>query len=213
MNRLSVLLLLPLGIAALLLLASCEKLEMPTDPEAPPTEQPADTTGTTAPATEDPLPPPDEGNTGERRQTTQDSVEYVAYIMSESMPFLISEVKTYIPVYLRYFDASGVKEIWVQGYIVGNIDGNAINQMYFGAGRVETNVVLADDPTEKDYRKCMAVQLTNSSQDSQATRKDLNLVNHPENLGKHVCIYGNIDPYMRVLGLKYARDYEWLEEE
>jgi len=62
---------------------------------------------------------------------------------------------------------------------------------------VVTNLLIAESSTENNPIKCMPVQLP-----SGATRSGLNLVDNPGNLGKEVLLYGNIETYFRVSGVK-----------
>lgn len=90
---------------------------------------------------------------------------------------------------------------WVTGYIVGYIDVNITNVMkeettiFNAPATVATNIVMASDPNEKDWTKCISVQLP-----SGAVRSALNLQDHPENMGAQVTIYG-------ITGQKYCSAY------
>ena len=87
----------------------------------------------------------------------------------------------------------------VQGYIVGT-------QGVFEGNFVNTNLVLADNPNERDASKLLPVQLP-----SGAVRAALNLVDNPENLGKLVRIEGNLAAYFSKPGLRDAKAYEFVE--
>ncbi|OJU49381.1 MAG: hypothetical protein BGN96_10910 [Bacteroidales bacterium 45-6] len=90
---------------------------------------------------------------------------------------------------------------FIKGYIVGNVDatGKTIStESKFAAPfTVATNILLADSPTETDYTKCIPVQLP-----SGVVRTGLNLVDNASNLGKEVTIYGSLEAYFNVAGLK-----------
>ena len=89
--------------------------------------------------------------------------------------------------------------VYVKGYIVGCVSG----QVYEGGATfavvsdVKTNVLIAASATESDPGKCMPVQLP-----SGAIRNGLNLADNPDNLGKEVLLYGNIEAYFKVPGVK-----------
>lgn len=142
--------------------------------------------------------------------TMTDTLNYVnSHGIEESVAFSVHDFKTYIPTYLNYYEASGIKDCYVEGYIVGYIkkQGHSMANTIFSTGDVETNIVIADSPTESDPMNCIAIQLTQDSSKSQSTREALNLSSHPENLHRKVIIFGNIETYMSTLGLKNARQY------
>lgn len=180
----------------LFLIASCEKLDLPTQENSPASgsnQNPTDT------------------EKADDTPTMDSIIRYMKTHGDEDNPFTVSDFKTTIPTYLVYKGASGISEAWICGYIVGYIDGTSITKTIFAAGNTETNIVLADSPSEQDYNNCIAIQLTLNSTNSIATRSALNLSAHPENLGKQVLLFGNIDTYMRTLGLKSTRSYAFFE--
>ena len=91
----------------------------------------------------------------------------------------------------------------VTGYIVGYVNGSAVGDegadCVFGAENVEknTNILIADDPYETDYTKCLAVQLSNNE-----IRTALNLVDNPDNYQVKVVIKGSLEKYLNTAGLK-----------
>lgn len=112
----------------------------------------------------------------------------------------------------QYDDSLGLKtsERWVIGYIVGYVKGDKhISTTVFSAGTKDSNVVLANSPDEKDYNKCVAIQLSTSPAACKTVRTAINLADNPINLGKQVIIkgrMGKLDHYMGTLGLKDAND-------
>lgn len=96
---------------------------------------------------------------------------------------------------------------WVTGYIVGNIDGSGMSinteSKFTTPFTIKTNLLIADSPTETNYEKCLPVQLP-----SGAVRDGLNLVDNPNNLGKKVKLYGSLETYFGVSGLKSASYFE-----
>lgn len=97
----------------------------------------------------------------------------------------------------------------VEGYIVGT----SSQTSYLGSGHfqspfsVETNLLLADDPRERDISRLLPVQLPQGD-----LRKELNLKDHPENLGKKIQIKGDLVSYFSVPGLKNPSAYQWGKE-
>lgn len=92
---------------------------------------------------------------------------------------------------------------WVKGYIVGvyNYDNNSALEST--PGTVNTCVALADNPNETDKNKTVAVQLPVGD-----IRTAVNLVDHPENLGKLLAIEGELVKYFGLPGVKNATAYE-----
>lgn len=131
----------------------------------------------------------------------------------ETNPFCVYDIIHYLPVYLESKGGIGIQNVFTKGYIVGFINGNSINKAIFGAIEctVETNILLADSPDEADYNKCIAVQLSTSSNNTKNVREALNLKNHPENIGKCVMLFGNVEKYMGQMGIKNTRYYEFIE--
>lgn len=103
--------------------------------------------------------------------------------------------------------------VWISGYIVGYIKSNpdgasTLNEQWatFTAdGAQASNLMLADSPTETDYKKCTAIALPSGSD----VRTALNLKDNPANLGKQVSLKGNITKYFGVNGLKETSAYAW----
>ncbi|WP_449538821.1 5'-nucleotidase C-terminal domain-containing protein [Ferdinandcohnia sp. Marseille-Q9671] len=101
--------------------------------------------------------------------------------------------------------ANNTGKATVQGYIVGAaISGTNYDQV--APFDIATNLGLADDPNESDPAKILPVQLPNTD-----IRKELNLVDHPENFQKKVAISGSLEKYFSVPGLKSASSYEFLD--
>ena len=96
-------------------------------------------------------------------------------------------------------------KVWSTGYIVGVIEGMSISGAVFTepfAG-VETNLLIAASPTETNPGNCVPVQLPNND-----VRPVLNLGTNPENHGKLVLIYGTLESYFGVPGVKNVTNYE-----
>ncbi len=90
-------------------------------------------------------------------------------------------------------------KVWVEAYITGFVSGMNYTTATSGATgcEIETNILVAATATEADVANMIPVQLP-----SGAIRSTLNLMAHPENLGKKVKLYGTLEPYFGVAGIK-----------
>lgn len=103
--------------------------------------------------------------------------------------------------------------VWVKGYIVGYINTASSNTLsaatatFTVPATVKTNLLIAGNPNEKDWQKCVTVQLP-----SGAVRNALNLGDVPANLGKLVCIKGTTgDKYCGAYGVRSVSAYNFGE--
>lgn len=92
--------------------------------------------------------------------------------------------------------------VWAQGYIVGYVDttvGNSAtaDNTKFEVGKVASNMLLAPTSDCTDLNQCISLQLPSNSD----VRKALNLVDHPDNLGKLVKVQGNVRLYVGIPGI------------
>ena len=90
--------------------------------------------------------------------------------------------------------------VYVKAFIVGYVEGQVLSSgAHFTAEGcdVKTNLLIAESASETDVNKCMPVQLPNGD-----VRTGLNLVDHPDYLGKEVKLYGNIEKYFGAPGVK-----------
>lgn len=85
---------------------------------------------------------------------------------------------------------TGMKEVWVYGYIIGNMSP-------FLAMTSETNLAIAGKTSVSSKSASLSVELKKG-----ALRDALNLVAHPENLGKKVFLKGDIETYFAIPGVK-----------
>ena len=100
------------------------------------------------------------------------------------------------------------ESVLLRGYIVGYVPTSSINKTCFSIeNAVQTNIVLADSPQEREPRNCAAIQLKKD----RAARDDLNLQDNPDMLGKCVLVYGDVATYMGSMGLKNVESYELVE--
>ena len=93
---------------------------------------------------------------------------------------------------------------WVHGYIVGavksglsSVTGNAdIN--WSAPFDLATNVVIADDATCNEISQCIIVNLPAGK----PLRTQVNLMDNPDNLGKHLAVNGKLRKYFNQAGLR-----------
>ncbi|MDM5198351.1 DUF6359 domain-containing protein [Fictibacillus enclensis] len=96
----------------------------------------------------------------------------------------------------------------VEGYIVGTVrggSGTSISYQFSAPFSANTNLAIADSPTETEKTKILPVQLP-----ANAVREDLNLKDHPGNLGKKIQITGDLAAYFAVPGHKNAKSYTFV---
>jgi endonuclease YncB( thermonuclease family) len=94
----------------------------------------------------------------------------------------------------------------VQGYIVGtSATTSSIGSGVFeGDFTIRTNVLIADQPNERDLNKIMAVQLPNN-----AIRTAVNLVDNPNNLGQKVAFTGTLGSYFGKTGVRDVKEFSF----
>ena len=165
------------AISTLLMCSSCEKAEiLPTDHT------------TSDDKTESEEPDTIHRGSGERDGT----LEY---------PFNVYDITHgSLGLYLTTVGAE-LQDCWVEGYIVGYVEGMTADHVVFGTGEVESNIVLAGSPDELDARNTIPVQLAKGSKYVKV-RNALNLHANPQMLHQWVVVFGNITPYMNTLGIK-----------
>ena len=113
---------------------------------------------------------------------------------TKEVPFTVGDV--------FILNNSGAKA-WVEGYIVGSADGS-LDKAVIGSveGAVTSNMLIAASADETDVANCVPVQLSGD------VRSALNLVDNPGNLFKSVKLYGALEAYFSVCGLKSVTEYE-----
>jgi len=91
------------------------------------------------------------------------------------------------------------KTAWVEGYIVGYVNGNAFSSgaTFAVPESAETEVIIADAADVTDAAQCMPIQLPVG-----AIRSALELYANPSMLKKKVQLYGSIETYFGTTGLK-----------
>lgn len=107
-------------------------------------------------------------------------------------------------------NVSPSSEVWVKGFIAGGYVGNSVNSftnVLTNDSKVKkTALALAESPGETNGAKTFPVSLPPGE-----IRDTLNLVTHPDNLGKEVKIKGKINTYYSTIGMPNATAYVFIE--
>lgn len=100
---------------------------------------------------------------------------------------------------------AGSGNAWVKAYIVGWIEGQKLEEgaHFNGSSTVASNLLIADSPDETNVANCMPVQLPGGSD----ARTALNLMDNPGNYKKEVMLYGSLEKYFGVQGIKSVSDF------
>ena len=99
----------------------------------------------------------------------------------------------------------GEEGVWVTGYIVGGDLTSAGKSVKTYDITKNTHIALADRSSVTDKEACIAVELPSGK-----VRNALNLVDHPELIGRRVSVKGNlVEKYFGTLGLKASSDYKF----
>lgn len=102
---------------------------------------------------------------------------------------------------------AGEKGVWIYGYIVGgDLSSRGASVKTSGITK-NTHFALAARSSVTEKASCVAVELP-----SGAVREALNLVDHPDLIGKRVYVKGNlVEAYFGTTGLKGTYDYKLRE--
>ena len=96
---------------------------------------------------------------------------------------------------------------YVKGFVVGYVNGNGLNEntATFGIPSAqETEILIADSPNETNFANCIPVQLPKGE-----IRDGLDIYTNQNILGQSVILYGSIEKYLGVAGLKNTSYGEW----
>ncbi len=96
------------------------------------------------------------------------------------------------------------ENVWVWGYVVGgDLTSSAIN--YEVPFSKNSNLAIAASAQCRTRSECMSVELASGSD----IRETVNLVDHPENLGRKIYIQGTVkESYFGIPGLKSIKAFE-----
>lgn len=98
--------------------------------------------------------------------------------------------------------AVGQEDVWVSGYIVGG-DLTSSSASFKVPFKSMTNILLGPRASVADKSACISVQLPDNE-----VREALNLVEYPGNLGRRVCVKGDIvASYYGICGMKNTVEY------
>ncbi|MBR2192467.1 MAG: hypothetical protein IJ910_04045 [Bacteroidaceae bacterium] len=141
-------------------------------------------------------------------------IDYISYFGNYNTPVPYEDVLKGGCLYVELVDKNDetitftkLNDMWMEGYVVGFVNGRTMKSTVFDTGNVATNIVIAERADVSDVEMCVPVQLTNNSKSNQETRSALNLKDHPEVLGKKVKIKGDIAKYMGVVGIRNAKEH------
>ncbi len=111
-------------------------------------------------------------------------------------PFTVADAQ-------QVYDSGTVMKAYVKGYIVGYIDGNSYTTgaKFSVPDAAQTEILIAATADETDPAKCIPVQLPNET-NAPGVRAGLELSVHPDFLGKDILLYGSIEKYFNVCGIK-----------
>lgn len=112
---------------------------------------------------------------------------------------------------MLYEKADTIANVWVKGYLVGFANGSLGKAVFGTEGAVLTNILIAKNPNETDVNNCIPVALETKPAAAKTIREELNLVDHPENLGKEIILNGSIIAYFSVPGMKSLKAYKFAE--
>ncbi len=103
----------------------------------------------------------------------------------------------------RSMAADSPEDVWVYGYIAGG-DCTSSNCSFSAPFTSNTNLLIAAKSSSADKESCLSVQLQKGD-----IRDALNLVDHPENLGRQVFLKGDLVPkYYGIPGIKNLTEYQ-----
>ena len=131
---------------------------------------------------------------------TAENEEHLASKASFDLFFIEGEgtlAKPYTPADVQYFSGKVEGKAWVKGEISGFFNNNAFVAGTEGA--VASNLALSAGDIN------VPVALPSGSK----VRTNLNLLDNATNLGKTVWVYGTIEKYFKVPGVKNVTDYSW----
>lgn len=96
----------------------------------------------------------------------------------------------------------GEEDVWIRGYVVGG-DLSSTSASFEEPFSSRTNIILGPKVSTNNRSSCVSVQLPTGT-----IRDDLNLVDNPENLGRRICLKGDVvASYFGLVGIKNVSDY------
>lgn len=96
-------------------------------------------------------------------------------------------------------------EVWVVGRIVGDCTRSKKYAEFDAPFTLSQAILIADNPNEKDINNVVSVCLTTNK----TMRRDLNLVDNPENKNEYVAVFGFRETYLGLTGIKKPCGYKF----
>ena len=110
---------------------------------------------------------------------------------TEAKPFSVTEV-------IAKGFAPATKGVYIKAYIIGSAIGKDFTTLTFTTeGASGTNIGIAANATESNASNCIPVQLPKG-----AVRDGVNLSANPGNFKQEIILYGDIDKYFGMVGIK-----------
>ena len=110
---------------------------------------------------------------------------------TEAKPFSVTEVIA------KGFDPA-TKGVYIKAYIIGSATGKDFTTLTFTTeGASGTNIGIAANATESNASNCIPVQLPKGD-----VRDGVNLSANPGNFKQEIILYGDIDKYFGMVGIK-----------
>lgn len=97
----------------------------------------------------------------------------------------------------------GAKEVWVAGYIVGG-DVTTSNINLEPPFSKNSHIAIADRTAVSERAECAAVELPSSGD----IREAVNLVDHPDYIGRKLYVKGDIENYFGCPGVKNIKEFK-----
>lgn len=110
---------------------------------------------------------------------------------TEAKPFSVTEV-------IAKGFAPATKGVYIKAYIIGSATGKDFTTLTFTTeGASGTNIGIAANATESNASNCIPVQLPKGD-----VRDGVNLSANPGNFKQEIILYGDIDKYFGMVGIK-----------
>lgn len=95
----------------------------------------------------------------------------------------------------------GAEDVWVTGYIAGG-DVSTANIRLEPPFTKASHIALSDNPGVSTRGECAAAELPNGD-----IRESLNLVDHPDILGRKLYVKGDVEEYFGYPGIKNTKEF------
>lgn len=113
-------------------------------------------------------------------------------------PFTVSD--------LLSLDNTYSTKAWVIGYIIGGVKTGSDGALIAIDNAVNSAIAIAATAGEEDLSKMVPVQLPTGD-----IRTALNVKENAKNIGKQVKVYGDLEKYFNLPGVKNISDYEFID--